>query len=119
MSGKLSHAIEQFCKYAQTFSTDTGLPDTIKQMFGKAITQDVSQFLNTKAVSSIPVSISFDRSAHPAAQFQVDATGADAMEVNKSLKTLLDQKYGGKVGQLIASKEHSANSFQFNLFTIE
>ena len=119
MSEKLSLAIEQFYKMSQTFSTDTSLPDTIKQMYGKSITQDVAQFLNTKAVSSIPVSINFDRSAHPAAQFQVDATGADSIEVNKSLKTLLDQKYGAKVGQLIASKDHQTPLFSFNLFTIE
>lgn len=119
MSENLTQAIEQFYKMAQTFSTNTDLPDTIKQMYGKAITQDVAQFLNTKAVSSIPVSINFDRAAHPAAQFVIDAMGADSAIVNDALKKLLDQKYGAKVGQLIALRDKSTPAFAFNLFTVE
>lgn len=108
--------IENFLKLAQTFSTDSSLPDSIKQLFGQKILNDASQFLNTKAVSSIPVVINYQK---PQASFEIDATGQDAPTVNQELKKILDQKYSGNISRLINSKDKNATSFKFNLMTVE
>jgi hypothetical protein len=112
----LSDAINQFEKFAQTMSFDNSLVDSIKNLYGKAITQDAAQFLGTRAVSSIPISIDYQK---PHAAFEVDATGADSATVNAELKAVLDKKYGGKIGQMIAAKSPNEAAFKFGLFTVE
>lgn len=97
-------------------SQDTSLVDTIKKIVGPKILADAEQVLNTKAISSIPIAINYNK---PQAIFEIYSVGNDADEVNQSLKNLLDKKYGPTISKIISSKDKNTQSFRFNLFTVE
>lgn len=116
MTSSLYSECLDFFKTAQSIDIQTSLVDKIKSTVGKSVMGVASQFLNNKAVSSIPIRINF---ARPKAEFVIDATGADAASVNSELKSILDQKFSGKVSQIITSLDKSTPSFNFGLFTVE
>lgn len=107
-------AAEYFEKKAEEISTDYSLIDSIRKTIGPKITQDAGTFLNTKAVSSIPVRLEYNK---PKAEFTIDATGQDAGVVNQELKILLDKKYGPAVARMLAKAKEP--TFGFNLLTVE
>lgn len=106
----------KFEKLAQTVETNTDLVDTIKKSIGDRVFQLASQFLGTRAVSSIPISIVYNK---PKAAFQVDATGSDAAQVNTELKAALDRQFAPAVSRAIVSKDPKTQAFSFGLMTVE
>jgi hypothetical protein len=110
---KLYAAAEIFEKRAQQISSNTSLVDNLRKNLGGKITQDLAKFLNTRAVSSIPVRIQWNK---PQASFVVDAMGSEGAAVSAEAKALLDKKYGPMVSRMLAREP--AN-FEFGLLTVE
>ncbi len=111
---QLCNVTEKFYKLAQDVSADYSLVDSIRRNLGDKITQDAGQFLNSKAVSSIPIRIDWKK---PTAAFVVDSTGTDKATVDSELKALLDKKYSKMVAGMLMKAQSPA--FQFGLLTVE
>jgi len=111
---ELAAKFESKMSFAQTQEADYTLVDSIRKALGPAITADVGNILNTRAVSSIPIRVSYNK---PKASFMVSSTGSDAEAVNKEVAALLDKKYSAKVSAMLG-KSKSTN-FEFGLLTVE
>jgi len=98
----------------QSTDYDNSLVDSVRKTYGPRITQDAGQFLNSKAVSSIPIRVKY---ARPAVNFIVTAVGQDAEIVNKELGDLLNKKYAAGVAGILAKAKES--NFEFGLLTVE
>ena len=98
----------------QTVNADYALVDNIRKVYGPRITADVSAILNSKAVSSIPIRVSY---ARPKVTFLVDARGQDSEEVNKLVTDLLNKKYAAGIAAMLAKASES--NFEFGLLTVE
>lgn len=114
MNKNLINVVDRFLKAAQSVDSDYTLIDGLRKSVGPKITEEAGNFLNNKAVSSIPIRISWNK---PKAEFIIQSVGKDAAEVDAALKKILDAKFSGAVsGVLRKAKE---NSFEFNLLTVE
>jgi hypothetical protein len=114
MNKNIYNVVDRFLKAAQSVDADYSLIDGLRKSIGPKITEEAGNFLNNKAVSSIPVRISWNK---PKAEFVVESVGKDSAEVNAALKKILDAKFSGSVSAIL--RKAKENSFSFNLLTVE
>lgn len=112
--GALADRLELKLSLAQQQEHDYTLVDSIRKALGPAITSEVSNILNNRAVSSIPIRVKYNK---PTATFVVSAMGSDAAVVNKEVSDLLNKKYSAKMAQMLAKAQEP--SFEFGFLTVE